>query len=64
MELAGRFDQVIACDPSQAQLQHAAQRPNIRYLQAPAERLPEVAAGSVDLATAAQCLHWWVGAAS
>ena len=29
-----------------------------------AQMMPEVAAGSVDLATAAQCLHWWVGAAS
>ena len=56
--LADSYEQVIACDASQAQLRHATQRPNIRYLQAPAEQLPEVAPGSVDLACAAQCFHW------
>lgn len=58
-ELAERFEQVLACDSTQAQLDHAVQRPNIRYFQAPAERLEGVQDGSVDLMTAAQCLHWF-----
>ena len=54
---------MVACDSSAPQLQHAAQRPNLRYLQAPAEALPPevVPSGSVDLATCAQAFHWWDG---
>jgi ubiquinone/menaquinone biosynthesis C-methylase UbiE len=55
--LADLFTQVVACDSSQAQLSHAVSRPNIRYIQAPAEQLP-AERSSVDLVACAQALHW------
>lgn len=52
------FSRVIAQDASEAQLQHAEQRPNIEYSAAPAEAtgLPDNCA---DLVTCAQALHWF-----
>lgn len=61
--LADRFDQVWACDSTQAQLDRAVQRPNLRYFQAAAEALEGMAGGTVDLLTAAQGLHWFDGPA-
>ena len=57
VSLAETFQQVVAQDSSASQIAAAQQRPNIRYEQAPAEAsgLPD---GSVDLITAAQCMHW------
>ena len=57
VSLADAFQRVVAQDSSASQLQHAQRRPNIAYEQAAAETtgLPPA---SVDLVTAAQCLHW------
>lgn len=57
VSLAESFQHVVAQDSSASQIAAAQQRPNIRYEQAPAEAsgLPD---GSVDLITAAQCMHW------
>jgi SAM-dependent methyltransferase len=56
--LAARFGRVIATDPAQAQLDHAARDPRVEYRVASAEAsgLPEA---SVDLAVAAQAAHWF-----
>jgi SAM-dependent methyltransferase len=56
--LATRFERVIATDPAQAQLDHAAADPRVEYRCAPAEAsgLPEA---SVELAVAAQAAHWF-----
>jgi SAM-dependent methyltransferase len=56
--LAPRFEQVVATDPSDGQIQHATPRPNIEYRVAPAESsgLPS---HSVNVVTAAQALHWF-----
>lgn len=56
--LASRFAQVIATDPSQAQLDHAAPHPAVSYRCAPAEA-SGLADASVDLAVAAQAAHWF-----
>src|ERR1044071_3372224 len=55
--LTARFDRVIAADPAQAQLDHAARHPRVEYRCATAEDsgLPDA---SVDLAVAAQSAHW------
>lgn len=56
--LAGHFDEVMAIEPSAAQLEHAAAHPNVRYRQATAE-----ASGledtSIDLVCAAAAVHWF-----
>lgn len=56
--LASRFTRVIATDPAQAQLDHAAAHPRVEYHCVPAEAsgLPEA---SVELAVAAQAAHWF-----
>lgn len=56
--LAGYFDEVVALDPSAAQVAEAEAHPRVRYAVAPAEAtgLPE---GSADLVTAAQAFHWF-----
>lgn len=56
--LVKHFDQVLACDSTQRQLDHAIRLPGISYLLAPAERLEGVATASVDLLTVAQAAHW------
>lgn len=58
VEIAEHFAQVIATDPSAAQILKATQRRNVEYKVARAEEsgLP---ANSVDLVTAAQALHWF-----
>jgi SAM-dependent methyltransferase len=56
--LAGRFDEVVALDPSAEQVARAAPHPRVRYAVAAAEALP-LAAASVDLALAAQAFHWF-----
>lgn len=56
--LADHFAQVIATDPSAAQLAQAAPHPRVRYHQA-AESAGLLADGSVDLVTVAQAVHWF-----
>ena len=56
--LAGRFDHVIATDASAEQIAAAEPHARVEYRVAPAER-SGLAAGSVDLAAAAQALHWF-----
>lgn len=51
------------CCSTQAQLDRAVQRPNLRYFRAAAEALEDLAGGTVDLLTAAQGLHWFDGPA-
>ena len=58
VELAARFQRVLATDPSQKQLAQAETRPNIDYRRAPAEAT-EAPAGAVDLVTVAQAFHWF-----
>ena len=57
MELAKRYQTVIAQDPSQAQLAEAEQREGIRYEVANAE-VTQQPDESVDLVTCAQAMHW------
>ena len=56
--LANHFQRVIATDPSEGQISRATRHERIEYGVARAESsgLP---AGSVDLVTAAQALHWF-----
>lgn len=56
--LAGFFTRVEATDISAAQLAEAVARPNIAYQVAAAEHTP-FAAGTFDLVTVAQALHWF-----
>lgn len=56
--LATRFDQVIATEPAQAQLDAAERHPNLEYRCEPAEH-STLGAGSVDLVIAAQAAHWF-----
>jgi SAM-dependent methyltransferase len=57
-DLAKRFDEVIATDISAEQLARVPAHHNVRCLVAPAEAAP-IEAGSVDLTTVAQALHWF-----
>jgi len=57
-ELASFAALVVASDMSIAQLQNARPGRNIAYVQALAESMP-LPAGSVDLITIAQALHWF-----
>jgi SAM-dependent methyltransferase len=52
------FDRVIATDPSEAQIRNAVAHAKIEYRVAPAE-VTDITAGSVDLITVAQALHWF-----
>ena len=58
LQLAHYFKQVIAADPSQAQIDKAERHERIQYCVARAEALP-VPTGSADLMTVAQALHWF-----
>lgn len=60
--LSTRIDQVLAVDPSATMLEAAIKKPNIVYKQARAEDLYQVFeadAGSIDLITVSQALHWF-----
>lgn len=57
-ELAARFERVTATDASPEQLAQAAPDARIEYRVATAEE-PGLEAGSVDLATVAQAVHWF-----
>ncbi len=58
LDLAERFEQVIASDPSRAQLANARTRAGVSYVAATAECSP-IGARSIDLVTVAQALHWF-----
>ncbi|HZX28030.1 MAG TPA: class I SAM-dependent methyltransferase [Telluria sp.] len=58
LDLATRFERVIATDSSVPQLEQAELRPNIEYRCEPAEA-SSIAAGTVDLTLVAQALHWF-----
>jgi ubiquinone/menaquinone biosynthesis C-methylase UbiE len=58
LDLAERFDEVIATDISAEQIARAPTRDNVRWLVAPAESVP-IEPTSVDLTTVAQALHWF-----
>lgn len=52
------FDEVVATDASAQQVANATPHPRVRYRAAPAEASGLVA-GSIDLAVAAQAVHWF-----
>jgi SAM-dependent methyltransferase len=56
--LAPYFDLVIATDPSEKQIHHAAAHEKIKYVVAPAEHT-DIAPQTVDLIAVAQALHWF-----
>lgn len=56
--LAEHFDEVLAVDGSEAQLQRASPHPRVRYQRALAESLP-VPDRSVALVAVAQAVHWF-----
>jgi len=58
VDLAGRFERVVATDASAGQLAGAKPQPNVEYRHAPAEA-SGLADASVDLITVAQALHWF-----
>jgi SAM-dependent methyltransferase len=58
VSLADRFEQVIATEPSQAQIDAALAHPNVEYRREPAEK-STLGNASVDLAVAAQAAHWF-----
>jgi SAM-dependent methyltransferase len=56
--LAGRFEHVVATDPSATQVANAEAHPRIDYRVEPAER-SSLADASACLVTVAQALHWF-----
>jgi ubiquinone/menaquinone biosynthesis C-methylase UbiE len=58
VDLAGRFDRVVATDASREQIASAQPHPKAEYRVAPAEQ-SELPDHSVDLITVAQALHWF-----
>ena len=56
--LAGHFEQVVASDPSSAQLASADRVAGVHYVAMTAEQCA-LRAHSVDLVTVAQALHWF-----
>ncbi len=59
VQLADHFDLVTGMDTSADQLAHALPHRRVRYLCAPAEKLP-LPDASASLITAAQAAHWFV----
>lgn len=57
-ELSKYFEQVFATDISSKQIEHARKQNNITYAVEPAENT-SLAAGTVDLVTISQALHWF-----
>lgn len=58
VQLAAYFNEVIGLDPSEDQIANAPTRERVRYICAPAEKLP-LPDRSVSLITAAQAAHWF-----
>ncbi|MQX15331.1 methyltransferase domain-containing protein [Sinorhizobium terangae] len=57
-QLATYFDRVIGVDPSEDQIANAQAEDKVRYLCAPAEKLP-LPDNTASLITAAQAAHWF-----
>jgi hypothetical protein len=57
--LAEYFDQVVASDASKKQIDNAQAHPKVRFAEFPAENATGLLAGTVDLVTVAQALHWF-----
>lgn len=58
-ELASRFEQITASDPSSHHLSAArAKQPNIQFLQCRAEDVSQLQANSIDLITIAEAIHY------
>lgn len=58
VDLAGRFEMVVATDPSVQQLANATKARGVRYVRARSEQ-PAMRSRSVDCITVAQALHWF-----
>lgn len=58
LALAERFEAVVGCEPSAAQLAAAGPHPRVEYRLEPAERL-SLPDHSADLLAAAQAAHWF-----
>jgi SAM-dependent methyltransferase len=58
LPLAARFTEVVATDPSEAQITQAERRENIRYAVMTGERAA-LADHTINLVTVAQALHWF-----
>lgn len=58
VELAARFDRVLATDASAAQIEQAPTAPGLEYQVSPAETL-NLEDESADLITVAQAIHWF-----
>ena len=58
VRLAESFDQVIATDISDQQIEHARSHPRVSYRVAPSEQ-SGLKSGSVDIVTASQAAHWF-----
>ncbi|HEY8996124.1 MAG TPA: class I SAM-dependent methyltransferase [Lacunisphaera sp.] len=56
--LAQHFKQVVATEPSAAQLAQASMHPRVQYHRS-AETAPMLGNGTVDLVTVAQAAHWF-----
>jgi SAM-dependent methyltransferase len=56
--LAQHYDEVVASDPSMAQLSSAERHAAVAYVAMPAERVA-LSDQSIDLVTVAQALHWF-----
>jgi SAM-dependent methyltransferase len=56
--LASYFDEIIATDASESQIEHAEQHPKIKYRVAPAES-SGLETKSADLITVATAIHWF-----
>lgn len=56
--LSPHFKQVFASDISPQQMQHAPQKSNIKYVEAPSENVP-FENKTFDLITVAQAIHWF-----
>eukprot|EP00753_Platysulcus_tardus_P001219 PLAT1118.1.p1 GENE.PLAT1118.1~~PLAT1118.1.p1 ORF type:complete len:284 (+),score=82.15 PLAT1118.1:321-1172(+) len=58
--LVGRYASVVAVDSSEAQVKRGNEGDSgVRFHVGTAESVPDIADGSVDLATCAQALHWF-----
>ncbi len=58
VQLAAYYEKVVATDPSAEQLQHAAQNERVEYKAHRAEDAV-LEAGSADIVTVSQALHWF-----
>jgi SAM-dependent methyltransferase len=58
VDLAERFERVVATDASEEQLAHATPHPRVEYRRALAEE-SGLESGSVDLVTVATAVHWF-----